>query len=483
MVETQGLGKALAPPAREGSVKATGCLHGCDPAALPNGFEPKAEDLATRCVAEAQSKAAGTGKAELAPFSGFTTEQAGSNLGKSPSAEDADVSPLCPNCGSSKIWRDGLRWNDEKTVQVQRYLCRDCGVRFSEKSLNTDTSIQLIAKYARGAKNLEPVQKTKETLFCAGDAKLNVDTKGLLTQFYAYLEKEAYSVESDYVDKVKHLAVLGANLRDPEHVKTVIGQMKRQDGQKTKNGTKMLYCYAYDAFVKMLKIQWDMPIYAQEDHDPFVPDETELDALINSAKSKLLAAFLQCLKETFGDPGEVLRIKYLDVDTNNKAISIRYPVKNHLPRTLNVSNRLLAMIEALPKKDDRVFPISYANILRRYVLMRTKTAEIHQNPRLLAVDFTAFRTWAGTMIAYHTNGNVLIVKKLLGHKQVKNTMKYIGRIEFKDNDFETTSVSTVEDVLRLGSQGWVEYAVVKINNVEYHCFKKPKRFNSYISNV
>ena len=76
--------------------------------------------------------------------------------------------------------------------------------------------------------------------------------------------------------------------------------------------------------------------------------------------------------------------------------------------------------------------------------------------------------------------NVLTVKKLLGHKQVKNTMKYIGRIEFQSQDFETTSVSTVEDVLKLGSQGWTEYAVVKISNVEYHCFKKPKRFSCYM---
>ncbi len=142
-----------------------------------------------------------------------------------------------------------------------------------------------------------------------------------------------------------------------------------------------------------------------------------------------------------------------------------------------------SMIEALPKKDDRVFPIPYANMLRRFVTMRKRTADIHQNPRLLAVDFTAFRTWAGTMIAYHTNGNVLTVKKLLGHKQIKNTLKYIGRIEFKDRDFETTSATTIEDVLRLGKEGWVEYSVVKINNVEYHCFKKPKRFSSYVQNT
>ena len=387
----------------------------------------------------------------------------------------------CPECGKNKFFKDGKRKLSNGET-AQRYICRICGYRYTNPtSLNVqDTNKASSQICAIEAKNLDPVQKTKGRLFCAGDAKLSADIKGLLTQFYAYLEKEAYSVESDYVDKVKHLAVLGANLRDPESVKTLIGQMKRKDGQKTKNGTKMLNCYAYDAFVKMLKIPWDMPTYTQEDHDPFVPDETELDALISSAKSKLLAAFLQSLKETFGDPGEVLRIKWLDVDTNNKAISIRYPVKNHLPRTLQVSNRLLAMIEALPKKDDRVFATSYANMLRRFVTMRKRTADIHQNPRLLAVDFTAFRTWAGTMIAYHTNGNVLTVKKLLGHKQVKNTMKYIGKISFQSQDFETTSASTVEDILRLGREGWIEYSVAKISNVEYHCFKKPKRFSTYV---
>jgi integrase len=386
---------------------------------------------------------------------------------------------VCPECGSDKSFRDGVR-KLQHGIEKQRYICRRCGYRYTyPHSLNSvkdnNKNNQICAEMV---KNLESTQKHK---FRVGDAiKVDAETKGFLTQFYAYMEKEAYSVESDYVDKVKHLAIRGANLLDPESVKTVIGRMQRKDGQKTKNGTKMLYCYAYDAFAKMLKLPWDMPTYIQEDHDPFVPDETELDALINAAKSKLLAAYLQCLKETFGDPSEVLRIKWLDVDTNNKAISIRYPVKNHLPRTLQVSNRLLAMIDSLPKKDDRVFPTCYGNMLRRFTVMRKRTADIHQNPRLLAVDFTAFRTWAGTMIAYHTNGNVLTVKKLLGHKQIKNTMKYIGRIEFQSQDFETTSVCTVEDVLKLGSQGWIEYAVVKLSNVEYHCFKKPKRFNSYV---
>ncbi len=432
-----------------------------------------------------------TSEANSIESSLMSSQSSPCNCKSEPAQGSAISSPLhpCPQCGSAILYRDGFRYLTDGS-SVQRWLCRKCSYRFSEKplqknqewSINTQTNVDSKGQICvTETKNLEPVQKTKGRLFCAGDAKLSADTKGLLTQFYAYLEKEAYSVESDYVDKVKHLAVLGANLRDPEHVKTVIGQMKRKDGTNAKNGTKMLVCYAYDAFVKMLKIPWDMPTYIQEDHDPFVPDETELDALINATtKSKRLSTFLQCLKETFGDPGEVLRIKWLDVDFNNKAISIRYPVKNHLPRTLNVSNRLLAMIEALPKKDDRVFSTTYAAMLRSFVIYRKRTAENQKNPRLLAVDFTAFRTWAGTMIAYHTNGNVLTVKKLLGHKQIKNTMKYIGRIEFADKAFETTSATTVEDILRLGKEGWIEYSVIKISNVEHHCFKKPKRFSSYV---
>ena len=164
------------------------------------------------------------------------------------------------------FWRDGLRWNDAKTAKVQRYLCRGCGLRFSEQSLNTQRDIQGSTKYAferretvtEATKNLEPVQKTKGRLFCAGDAKLSIDTKGLLTQFYAYLEKEAYSVESDYVDKVKHLAVLGANLRDPEHVKTVIGRMQRKTAKKPKTARR---CCAAMHMILSLKCLSSRGIY------------------------------------------------------------------------------------------------------------------------------------------------------------------------------------------------------------------------------
>ena len=84
----------------------------------------------------------------------------------------------------------------------------------------------------------------------------------------------------------------------------------------------------------------------------------------------------------------------------------------------------------------------------------------------------------GTQIAYYTNGNVLIVKKLLRHKAIKSTMKYIGKINFKADQFETTAVTTKEEILALGATGWVKYDEVNISGQILHCYKKPKKFSS-----
>ena len=49
------------------------------------------------------------------------------------------------------------------------------------------------------------------------------------------------------------------------------------------------------------------------------------------------------------------------------------------------------------------------------------------------------------MIAHYTNGNTLTVKRLLGLKRLENVMKYIGLIDFKDDQFEPASATTIEE--------------------------------------
>jgi hypothetical protein len=82
------------------------------------------------------------------------------------------------------------------------------------------------------------------------------------------------------------------------------------------------------------------------------------------------------------------------------------------------------------------------------------------------------------MLAWKSNGNVLLVKNMLGHKNVKNTMRYIGEIHFKDDDFETTAATTLEEVLALGKAGWTKYDEITVGGTVVHVYKKPKRFQS-----
>lgn len=78
------------------------------------------------------------------------------------------------------------------------------------------------------------------------------------------------------------------------------------------------------------------------------------------------------------------------------------------------------------------------------------------------------------MIAQYTNGNVLTVQKLLGHKNIRNTMKYIGMINFRDDEFEVTTATTVEEAKKILSSGF-NYITEK-NSIML--FRRPKRFGA-----
>ena len=287
--------------------------------------------------------------------------------------------------------------------------------------------------------------------------------KGLLVQFAAYLEKEGHG-SNIYLKRMVQLVKCGANILDPEHVKAVIAK------RPWKDGTKLLNVYAYDAFAKMLKIKWDRPGYKQEEIIPWIPEESELDQLIAACRSKRMTAYLQTLKETYADPSEALRIRWIDISGNT--ITINYPVKGHRPRKLEVSQRLLLMLNNLPKTSERVFPVSYQTMASTYWRTRQRIAHRLQNPRLLKIAFNTFRHWGGTTIAYHTNGNVLTVMKLLGHKSVQNSMKYIGMINFRDDEYEVTTATTVDEAKAVLTAGF-NYVTEK-NGIML--FRKPKRY-------
>jgi hypothetical protein len=49
-------------------------------------------------------------------------------------------------------------------------------------------------------------------------------------------------------------------------------------------------------------------------------------------------------------------------------------------------------------------------------------------------------------------------------------------VNLKDEDYEVTSATTLEDVLELGRTGWQKYDELTFNGITHHCYRKPKRF-------
>lgn len=128
---------------------------------------------------------------------------------------------------------------------------------------------------------------------------------------------------------IKRLVALGANLWNSDSIKEILATQK-----KWKNGYKMLMTYAYECFLTMEGLTWQRPRYKQENVLPFIPAEQELDQLI-SGSGKKVGTFLQGLKDLGCDPGELAKLRWIDLNTQTRTANIT-PVKGHLPRILSL---------------------------------------------------------------------------------------------------------------------------------------------------
>ena len=72
---------------------------------------------------------------------------------------------------------------------------------------------------------------------------------------------------------------------------------------------------------------------------------------------------------------------------------------------------------------------------------------------------------------YHPTRDILLVKKLLGHKKIENTMKYTQLIQFKGDEYDVATATTVDEAKKVLEAGF-EYVAEK-NGIML--FRKPKR--------
>ena len=392
----------------------------------------------------------------------------------------------CPDCGSQRTWKDGLRYTSNGNIQ--RYICRDCGYRFSQNGLTDSSeplknpsrwSINNASAYTldrqvcefltEGSKNLIGVESRLEK--AAGATKLaKEEIAGKIVEYMWFMKQEGYragAIES-YTDRIKTLLNKGANLWDVDAVKRLIASVSTWN-----DGSKKCFSDAYDVFVRMEGLAWKKPRYKPRSKIPFIPTEKELDQLIHGCGRKM-RAFLQGLKETGADPGELFAIEWIDTDFSRSKLAINHPVKYHNPRILKVSDEWLRMVSKLPRTSEKVWGnIKYESNYNNLNAQRKRLAREYDNPRLRRITFTTFRHWKGTMI-YHQTHDCMQVKEQLGHKSLISTQIYIHLDEklFQqlNSEFIVRRAVSIKGMMTLAAVGFEKFDQVD----DVHLYRKPK---------
>jgi integrase len=257
-------------------------------------------------------------------------------------------------------------------------------------------------------------------------ARATLQIQQLLLEYALWQRKQGYR-ETTVVPRVGMLQTLvrrGADLLDPESVKAVIAEQVWSEGRKQN------VVDAYQRFLDMRGVTWTKPFYRRVETLPFIPSEKEIDALI-ARMNTCIAAFLRLLKESAMRPGEAWNLRWVDVDTERSCVTIT-PEKHSRPRQCKVSSQCLAMLYTTTKSSAYVFRERYAslnNLWRTFQRHRNKLAESLVNPRIREISFKTLRHWKAS-IEYHKTKDFLHVQRLLGHRNIQNTLIYTHLVSF-----------------------------------------------------
>jgi integrase len=310
------------------------------------------------------------------------------------------------------------------------------------------------------AKNLETAVEQKAT---AGEA--TTTQTGTILEYAWKLKKRGLAeiTISHRTRLLEQLLRKGAILDNPDTVETLLAT------EELTSAKKSLLVAAYRSFTKTMGISWT-PIRAKyQPKQPFVPLESELDQLI-AACGKKTATFLQVLKDTGARSGEVCKLKWTDIDDKTSAVRINNPEKNSNARTVKVSAKTIAMINAMPKKhEEYIFNPRLLSIECAFRSQRNRLAVTLQNPRLKQIHLHTFRHWKATT-EYARTKDILYVMRLLGHKNIQNTLMYTHLISFESDEYHSATASTVDQAKQLIEAGF-EY-VCDMQDIKL--FKKRK---------
>ena len=246
---------------------------------------------------------------------------------------------------------------------------------------------------------------------------------------------------------MKQLIQKGVDLNNPDNVETVLAT------EKFTTSKKASLVSAYRSYTKTFGTPWILIRTRYRPQQSHIPLESELDQII-AASGRKTAVFLQMLKDTGARSGEVSKLKWTDINEANQTVRVNNPEKGSDSRTLKVSEKTLSMIRSLPKKHE---PYVFNPNSRVYKDMLTTTrnrlARTLQNPRFKQIHLHTFRHWKATM-EYAKTKDILHVMKMLGHRNIQNTLVYTQLVNFESGEYHSAIAKTVDEARKLVESGF-----------------------------
>ena len=277
-----------------------------------------------------------------------------------------------------------------------------------------------------------------------------------------FMKKEAYadSTIKAVGKRLKHL-MRSTSLNNSELVKGYIAQ------KNCSMAFKESLVEAYDIYCRANSLSWNKPFYERYDKQPKIPTEEKLNMIIAVASRKF-ALILSMEKDLGTRPIELTWLRVKDVDLESGVITIT-SAKHCVGRTLKLKPQTLAMLktyisEKKLNQNDIIFPVQSSTISENYRRIRNRLAEKLDDPALKSIRLYDFRHFKASM-TYHQTKDLLFVQRLLGHKDLRTTLRYTQLIDFPNDEYVSAVAKDSKEACKLVENSFEYVVTIPIENI------------------
>ncbi len=258
-----------------------------------------------------------------------------------------------------------------------------------------------------------------------------------------WMKRNAY--EETTIKKVakllRHLK-RNCNTADPEAVKLFIAN------KKCGNGHKENLVEAYALYMKSEGLTWEQPFYERYDKKRRAPKEELIDFLINHARIEMKLK-LSISKDLGQRPIELTWLTIGDIDLSTGIVSIT-GAKHTVGREGKLRPKTLELLKIYitTKKltsASRIYNGKSSNLSTNYRHYRNRIAEEYNMPELKQIQLYDFRRFKASK-EYHVTRKLLYVKEILGHKDLRSTLRYISLYNEQNITWIPVTAETDEEI-------------------------------------